>query len=106
MNERIAAPTAVLGVGPEKVVIFMSKEEHEDNEDEDDWMKYANAGFGQTDYSLWDETEQPPTDDEDDSSLDQPQQLGTHMEEIPRAPSPAGHKHLVRIGTCATVLGV
>ena len=59
----------------------MSKEEHEDNEDEDDWMKYANAGFGQTDYSLWDETEQPPTDDEDDSSLDQPQQLGTHMEE-------------------------
>ena len=83
----------------------MSKEEHEDNEDEDDWMKYANAGFGQTDYSLWDETEQPPTDDEDDSSLDQPQQLGTHMEEIPRAPSPAGHKHLVRIGTCDHCLG-
>tara|TARA_B100001142_G_scaffold32091_1_gene28414 strand:- start:2595 stop:4349 length:1755 start_codon:yes stop_codon:yes gene_type:complete len=87
------------------VVIFMSKEEHEDNEDEDDWMKYANAGFGQTDYSLWDETEQPPTEDEDDSSLDQPQQLGTHMEEIPRAPSPAGHKHLVRIGTCDHCLG-
>ena len=83
----------------------MSKEEHEDNEDEDDWMKYANAGFGQTDYSLWDETEQPPTEDEDDSSLDQPQQLGTHMEEIPRAPSPAGHKHLVRIGTCDHCLG-
>ena len=83
----------------------MSKEEHEDNEDEDDWMKYANAGFGQTDYSLWDETEQPPTEAEDDSSLDQPQQLGTHMEEIPRAPSPAGHKHLVRIGTCDHCLG-
>lgn len=83
----------------------MSKEEHEDNEDEDDWMKYANAGFGQTDYSLWDETEQPPTEDEDDSYLDQPQQLGTHMEEIPRAPSPAGHKHLVRIGTCDHCLG-
>lgn len=83
----------------------MSNEEHEDNEDEDDWMKYANAGFGQTDYSLWDETEQPPTEDEDDASLDQPQQLGTHMEEIPRAPSPAGHKHLVRIGTCDHCLG-
>ena len=21
-------------------------------DDEDDWMKYANAGFGETDYSL------------------------------------------------------
>ena len=83
----------------------MSKEEHDDNEDEDDWMKYANAGFGQTDYSLWDETEQPPAESEQDSSLNQPQQLGTHMEEIPRAPSPAGHKHLVRIGTCDHCLG-
>ena len=86
----------------------MSKEEHEDNEDEDDWMKYANAGFGQTDYSLWDDsdvTEQSLPEEEEESSMDQPQQLGTHMEEIPRAPSPAGHKHLVRIGTCDHCLG-
>jgi len=34
-----------------------------------------------------------------------PDQLSTHMEEIPRAPSPAGHKHLVRIGTCDHCLG-
>ena len=32
-------------------------------------------------------------------------QLGTHVEEIPRAPSPAGHKHLVRQGTCDACLG-
>ena len=86
----------------------MSKEEHEDNDEEDDWMKYANAGFGQTDYSLWDEnnaTEEPQVETEDDPSMNQPQQLGTHMEEIPRAPSPAGHKHLVRIGTCDHCLG-
>ena len=89
-------------------MIFMSKEEHEDNEDEDDWMKYANAGFGQTDYSLWDDsdvTEQSLPEEEEESSMEQPQQLGTHMEEIPRAPSPAGHKHLVRIGTCDHCLG-
>ena len=28
-----------------------------ENEDEEDWMKYASAGFGQTNYSLWDEQE-------------------------------------------------
>ena len=24
-------------------------------DDDDDWMSYANAGFGSTDYSLWDD---------------------------------------------------
>ena len=34
----------------------------EDNEE--DWMKYASAGFGQTDYSLWDEeTEEAEVED-------------------------------------------
>ena len=32
-------------------------------------------------------------------------QLGTHVEEIPRAPRPAGLKHLVRQGTCDACLG-
>ena len=72
-------------------------------------MKYANAGFGETDYSLWDEEsadlEQPVNDDEWDQDFESPDQLSTHMEEIPRAPSPAGHKHLVRIGTCDHCLG-
>ena len=31
-------------------------------DDDDDWMKYANAGFGETDYSLWDDVE-PVEDD-------------------------------------------
>ena len=86
----------------------MSTEEHDENENDEEWMKYANAGFGQTDYSLWDEKDtlkQPPEEDEDEFSLDSPDQLSTHMEEIPRAPSPAGHKHLVRIGTCDHCIG-
>ena len=32
-------------------------------------------------------------------------QLGTHVEEVPRAPRPAGLKHLVRQGTCDSCLG-
>jgi tRNA pseudouridine synthase 10 len=71
-------------------------------------MKYANAGFGETDYSLWDDqpAEQDEAEEEPDFDLNStPNQLGTHMEEIPRAPSPAGHKHLVRIGTCDHCLG-
>ena len=79
------------------------------DEDEEDWMNYANAGFGETDYSLWDD--QPAeavekVDEDPDFDLNSsPDQLGTHMEEIPRAPSPAGHKHLVRTGTCDPCLG-
>ena len=86
----------------------MSTEEHDENENDEEWMKYANAGFGQTDYSLWDEkdtSEHPSEEDDDEFSLDSPDQLSTHMEEIPRAPSPAGHKHLVRIGTCDHCIG-
>ena len=79
-----------------------------ENEDEEDWMKYASAGFGQTNYSLWDEQETTASDDENDEpeQLDSPtEQLGNHMEEIPRAPNPAGLKHLVRIGCCDHCLG-
>ena len=78
------------------------------DDEEEDWMDYANAGFGETDYSLWDEqpAEEQKEEKEPDFDLNSsPNQLGTHMEEIPRAPSPAGHKHLVRIGTCDPCLG-
>ena len=77
----------------------------EDNEE--DWMKYASAGFGQTDYSLWDEeSEEVEVEEEPEQlDLDLPEQLGTHMEEIPRAPNPAGLKHLVRSGCCDFCLG-
>ena len=79
-----------------------------ENEDEEDWMKYASAGFGQTNYSLWDEQETTASEDGNDEpeQLDLPtEQLGNHMEEIPRAPSPAGLKHLVRIGCCNHCIG-
>jgi len=82
----------------------------DDSEDGDeDWMAYANAGFGETNYSLWDDveetTEAPEQNVDANGEMEAVDQLGTHMEEIPRAPSPAGHKHLVRIGTCDACLG-
>jgi len=71
-------------------------------DDEDDWMEYANSGFGSTDYSLWDDVEEI---EEEVEQLDEPEQLESHTEEIPRAPSPAGLKHLLRMGTCNSCLG-
>lgn len=83
------------------------KSSNEQDDSDEDWMKYANAGFGQTDYSLWDEEQSVESlpDDSDDWDDESPDQLSTHTEEISRAPSPAGHKHLVRIGTCDHCLG-
>ena len=72
-------------------------------DDDDDWMKYANAGFGETDYSLWDDVE--PVEEDEAHQQEVVMQLGTHVEEIPRAPRPAGLKHLVRQGTCDACLG-
>ena len=108
MNRRGPGPNAVFGVGPENAVILMSNDTPDKPDEDEDWMKYANAGFGETDYSLWDDqpAEQDEAEEEPDFDLNStPNQLGTHMEEIPRAPSPAGHKHLVRIGTCDHCLG-
>ena len=86
--------------------IMSDKDASKDNsEDEDDWMSYANAGFGSTDYSLWDDS------GEDSEIVTEPEwdeenlQLDTGEEEIPAAPRPAGLKHLVRIGTCNHCLG-
>ena len=73
---------------------------------EEDWMKYANSGFGQTNYSLWDEVvEEEEEEEEELQDFDLTVQLDSHMEEIPRAPDPAGLKHLVRIGCCDSCLG-
>ena len=74
-------------------------------EEDEDWMSYANAGFGSTDYSLWDEGENEPESTTEPSWEDEELQLDTGEEEIPAAPRPAGLKHLVRIGTCNHCLG-
>lgn len=79
---------------------FMTEENKEE-----DWMKYANSGFGQTNYSLWDEVVEEEEDEEEEEDFDLTIQLDSHMEEIPRAPDPAGLKHLVRIGCCNSCLG-
>ena len=71
-------------------------------EDDEDWMKYANSGFGSTDYSLWDDVQDY---EEEPEAFHEPEQLDSHTEEIPRAPSPAGLKHLVRMGICNSCLG-
>ena len=74
-------------------------------EEDEDWMSYANAGFGSTDYSLWDEGGNEPESTAEPSWEDEELQLDTGEEEIPAAPRPAGLKHLVRIGTCNHCLG-
>ena len=74
-------------------------------EEDEDWMSYANAGFGSTDYSLWDEGGNEPELTAEPSWEDEELQLDTGEEEIPAAPRPAGLKHLVRIGTCNHCLG-
>ena len=79
-------------------------EAEQPDDEEEDWMKYATASFGETDYSLWDDVEEEEETSEE-HAVPQLGQLGTHMEEIPRAPSPAGHKHLIRMGTCDSCLG-
>ena len=81
------------------------KDASKDNTDEEDWMSYANAGFGSTDYSLWDDAGQEAELADEPEWKDENLQLDTGEEEIPAAPKPAGLKHLVRIGCCDHCLG-
>ena len=45
-------------------------------------MKYANSGFGQTNYSLWDEIEEEELVEEKEDDYEVTIQLDSHMEEI------------------------
>lgn len=102
---------AVLRGWPQYGGDIMTEKENPD----DDWMQYSNAGFGKTDYSLWEDVVEHKPEEEveefDDSPdlegeiWDDSEQLGSHMDEIPRAPNPAGHKHMVRSGVCDSCLG-
>ena len=83
-----------------------NKDDLKDTPDEDeDWMSYANAGFGSTDYSLWDDAGEDAEIVAEPDWEDEDLQLDTGEEEIPAAPKPAGLKHLVRIGSCNHCLG-
>ncbi len=84
---------------------LMTEEESKDTQnEEEDWTSYANVGFGSTDYSLWDEEiDQSKLMPEPD--WDNEYQLQINEEEIPSAPSPAGLKHLVKLGACDHCLG-
>ena len=82
------------------------KDDLKDIPDEDeDWMSYASAGFGSTDYSLWDDAGEEAEFVSEPDWEEEDLQLDTGEEEIPAAPKPAGLKHLVRIGTCNHCLG-
>ena len=39
-------------------------EAEQPDDEEEDWMKYATASFGETDYSLWDEVEEEEEEEE------------------------------------------
>lgn len=70
--------------------------------EDEDWTDFATSDFGSTAVDLWsDVVPLEPSADEGE----QPEQLETHMAEMPRAPSIEGIKHLVRIGTCTHCLG-
>jgi len=91
------------GVGPCVMGDEMT-ENQKDSEKDEEWLQFANTGFGTTDYSLWDdapEVEEKPLED----GFDFDEQLEVGDEEIPSAPRLAGLKHLVRIGTCDYCLG-
>ena len=77
----------------------------DNSDDDEDWTSYANAGFGATDYSLWDESSEEAKVVQEPEWDGENLQLDTGEEEIPSAPRPAGLKHLVRIGTCNHCLG-
>ena len=79
-------------------------ETEKDSEKDEEWLQFANTGFGTTDYSLWDDVaEDDKKSPEEDFGLDEQLEIGD--EEIPSAPRLAGLKHLVRIGTCDHCLG-
>ena len=86
------------------MVITMPEDDSKDNQnDDEDWTSYANTGFGSTDYSLWDDANESETLPEPD--WDDDYELQMNEEVVPSAPSPAGLKHLVKIGTCNHCLG-
>lgn len=81
------------------------KDEVEENPDGDDeWMSYANTGFGSTDYSLWDDALED-VENEAQIEWDNASMEFDEGDEIPPAPRPAGIKHLIRLGACDFCLG-
>ena len=64
------------------------KSSNETDDSDEDWMKYASAGFGQTDYSLLDDEQvvESTVEDSEEWQEESPDQLSTHTEEISRAP--------------------
>ena len=77
-----------------------------DSEEDDDWTKYADAGYASS-YDPWadmvpaDEIE----DDDFEDDFDDFEDNDLSVREIPRCPAPGGIEHAIRIGTCNHCLG-
>ena len=77
-----------------------------DSEEDDDWTKYADAGYASS-YDPWadmvpaDEIE----DDEFEDDFDDFEDNNQSVREIPRCPAPGGIEQAIRIGTCNHCLG-
>jgi len=101
------------GISKANDSVAVSTKEGQPPETEEDWSTYSNAGFGSTDYDLWedlaplDESGEDVDSGEDDDEFDEfpVEQLDTHLQEIPTAPAAEALKHLVRLGTCDHCLG-
>jgi len=103
LSKWLVAELSSNGVGLGEDGGLMSDSEKADSTDED-WLSYADAGFGSTDYSLWDDAPVKEVEKQQDE-WKEPEQLNTHMQEIPSAPAVEGLKHLVRLGSCDYCLG-
>ena len=76
------------------------------DEDEDDWTKYADTGYGSSAYDPWsDLVEVEEEDDELDDEFAFEDEEAGRSREVPRCPAPAGQAELVRRGTCDTCIG-
>ena len=77
-----------------------------DSEEDDDWTKYADAGYASS-YDPWADMV-PATEIEEEEFEDDFEDFDDadlRSRDVPRCPSPAGIEHTIRLGTCNHCLG-
>ncbi len=77
-----------------------------DDEDDDDWTKYADTGY-ESSYDPWADMVAAEDNQEDDfeDDFEDFEDYSVSIREIPRCPAPAGIGHAIAIGTCNYCLG-
>ncbi len=77
-----------------------------DSEEDDDWTKYADAGYASS-YDPWADMV-PATEIEEEEFEDDFEDFDDadlRSRDVPRCPAPAGIEHTIRLGTCNHCLG-